>query len=96
MSQRRIKARHLANRISSGRPNQRTANVEVQHPTSTEPRRMTLETKHRRIAATFRNHAQFEQFLGKLSKNAQGTARELLTPYLSFKTSTLAESSQVL
>lgn len=88
MSQPRIKP--------ARRPNQVRSNNRI-FTTSTNPRRMSLETKHRRIAATFLNQGQFEQFLKQLSSdNARSMARELLQPYLKFDIVPLAETEQVL
>lgn len=50
-----------------------------------DPRRMSLTSKHRRIAHGFPNQAEFEKFIAKLRPEAQGTAREILVPYLNFK-----------
>lgn len=50
-----------------------------------DPRRMSMRSKHRRIAHGFPNQAEFEKFIAKLQPAAQGPAREILAPYLKFK-----------
>ncbi len=89
MSQRIIKSSKIGSKVRANRRIYRLSDM---------PQRATNDTKHRRIAATFQNQSQFEAFIRKLQPAAQGTARELLTPHLSFKLTAqepVAETPQV-